>query len=220
MLEKVDMSQFKQRTYVISSGDGLSADKARAFERNLEVRRAQPGVHGAVPMVASRKVKAHAQRAQGQQKPEDAHLASSADGFTIHTLPRARRIHQPIYTAPYTSLLTLYAALSLLHSIPYPDVIITNGPATGVIVVLASLIMRFFDIADVECEGRGGALSEEGRGLVGGDMRCIYIESWARVKRLSLSGKMLLRVADRVLVQWESLEEITKGKGEYRGVLV
>ena len=51
-------------------------------------------------------------------------------------------------------------------------------------------------------------------------MRTIYVESWARVRGLSLSGKILVAVGacERVLVQWEGLGRA--GKGEFKGVLV
>ena len=53
-----------------------------------------------------------------------------------------------------------------------------------------------------------------------GKMRSIYIESWARVKGLSLSGRILVATGavDRVLVQWEGLAGT--GRGEFRGCLV
>lgn len=81
------------------------------------------------------------------------------------------------------------------------DMIITNGPATGVIVVLAAKILAFFGI-----EGNG-------------EMKSIYVESWARVKTLSLSGKLLLwaGLTDRFFVQWEGLQG---GRKEWRGFLV
>jgi beta-1,4-N-acetylglucosaminyltransferase len=53
-----------------------------------------------------------------------------------------------------------------------------------------------------------------------GSMRTIYVESWARVRRLSLSGRILVWVVDRFLVQWEGLEGVGGGKGEFIGVLV
>ena len=84
-----------------------------------------------------------------------------------------------------------------------PDAIVTNGPATGVIVVVALYILR-----SVGVPGSHDRL------------RTIYIESWARVKRLSLSGRIMLRLADRFIIQWESLRPATNGRGEYRGVLV
>jgi beta-1,4-N-acetylglucosaminyltransferase len=49
-------------------------------------------------------------------------------------------------------------------------------------------------------------------------MRTIYVESWARVRRLSLSGTILVGVVDRFLVQWEGLRGL--GRAEYIGVLV
>lgn len=231
MLERVDMLQFEHRTYVVSSGDSLSVDKAQAFERRLQEKASEgkstsnggPKQSDDVPIVASRKVKQNAQRKQLQQQESSPPLQNTyigKDHYTIDVLPRARRIHQSILTTPYSCAITLYAALSLLHNIPYPDIIITNGPATGVIVILASMILRFFDIADVESEGRAGHNSEGGRGLEGGDMRTIYVESWARVRKLSLSGRMLVKIVDRFLVQWEGLEQLTNGKGEYRGVLI
>jgi beta-1,4-N-acetylglucosaminyltransferase len=75
-----------------------------------------------------------------------------------------------------------------------------------VIVVLAALILRFFDIRRANSRGK---------------MRTIYMESWARVTTLSLSGKLLLYVlkVDRVLVQWEQLKGIG-GRAEFLGVLV
>ena len=45
------------------------------------------------------------------------------------------------------------------------------------------------------------------------------VRSFARVKTLSLSGKLLLRVVDRFLVQWEELEG-AGGRAEYWGILV
>ena len=71
----------------------------------------------------------------------------------------------------------------------YPDVVITNGPATAVMVILAAIWLKFFGVAPV------------------GKLMIIYVESWARVKTLSLSGRILLSmgVCDEFLVQWESL---------------
>jgi beta-1,4-N-acetylglucosaminyltransferase len=56
-------------------------------------------------------------------------------------------------------------------------------------------------------------------------MRTVYIESWARVKTLSLSGKILKPLVDRFVVQWETLqkkvgEKERGGRAEYVGVLV
>jgi beta-1,4-N-acetylglucosaminyltransferase len=115
--------------------------------------------------------------------------------FEIVELSRARRVHQSLLTTPVTSLICLWAALKLLAR-DTPDVVLTNGPGTGVIVVLASFILRFFNLAG------------------SGKTRCVYIESLARCKKLSLSGRLLNGFVDRFLVQCQELE---KGRVEFKG---
>lgn len=83
----------------------------------------------------------------------------------------------------------------------------TNGPATATIMVLASILLRFAGLPGTE------------------NMRSIYVESWARVRKLSLSGRLLLATGacERMMVQWEALAN-KSGAGwirtEYRGALV
>lgn len=120
--------------------------------------------------------------------------------WDLISVPRARKIHQSLLTTPISALQCLWACTGILGQYDPPDLILTNGPGTGVIVVLASLIFRFFDFSD---KGAGRT-------------RVAYVESLARVKKLSLSGRLLVRVADRFLVQWEELD----GQGEYVGPVV
>lgn len=128
--------------------------------------------------------------------------------WTVRAVPRARRIHQPLLTTPLSSLMCLYACICVLlqeerqHGLP--DLILTNGPATATIMVLASVVVRFFNLRGAQSKGK---------------MRTIYVESFARVKKLSLSGRIMCWLVDRVLVQWEQLHGVG-GKGEYLGVLV
>ena len=133
--------------------------------------------------------------------------------YDIARVPRARKIHQPLLTTPLSSLRCLIACLFVLRcpsqnpsasrplqqSFSYPDLIITNGPATSVILILASLLLRFVGLPGTR-----------------GKMRTIYVESWARVRKLSLSGRLVAGIVDRFLVQWEAL----RGQGEFRGMLV
>jgi beta-1,4-N-acetylglucosaminyltransferase len=188
---RLDWNQFAHRTWIVSSGDTLSAERARSFETLTSQQR-----KGA---------------AESESKPSD---QNSSDSYDIHIIPRARKIHQPLYTAPFSSLRCLLSCLSILlgrettspnaTKLDFPDLIICNGPATATIMILASIILRFFDVGG--CHSRG-------------KMRTIYVESWARVKKLSLSGTLLLRVVDRFLVQWPQLVK-PGGKAEFIGVLV
>jgi beta-1,4-N-acetylglucosaminyltransferase len=175
---RLEWSDFSYRTWVVSSGDGISADRAQQFEDAVV-------------------------------KASSATNASSGT-YTISTVPRAREIHQSALTAPVSCLRCLIACLSALYPSPdgakdFPDVILCNGPATATILIFTSILLHFFDIGGCNTRGK---------------MRTVYVESWARVKRLSLSGRLLSRVVDRFLVQWPQLEAATGGRGEYIGVLV
>lgn len=219
LLRDLDTRKYTHRTYVVSSGDAFSAQRAVVFEKGLEDRAtaAQGGPEKEEGGIAAGKRAPHIARTgtteiQGQDGPKGV----GPEHYTIATIPRARRVHQPLYTTPFTALRTLLAAFTPILSAPstatksssdhsdLPSLIITNGPATAVILILAALMLRFFNI-------RGA----ESRGLC----RTVYVESFARVKTLSLSGKLLVRVVDRFLVQWEELEGYG-GRAEFCGILV
>lgn len=166
---------WSRRTYVVSAGDALSAERAHDYEESL---------------LASTKA------GEG---------VVNVGSYDIRVVPRARRIHQSLLTTPLSALKCLLACVSVLREPAPPDLILTNGPGTAVIVILTALLLRFVDVGD----GKGTSRT-----------RTVYVESWARVRRLSLSGRLLLRVVDRFVVQWEGLVEKTGGKGEFLGVLV
>jgi len=176
--KSLDWSAFTHRTWIVSSGDNFSAARAKEFEMEAASVSANAGIRHATGM----------------------------ESFTVVTVPRARKIHQPLLTTPISSLQCLWACLKLLmgHKHGYPDLVLTNGPATATILVWATLLLRLVDI-------RGTHVSRK--------MRTVYVESWARVKKLSLSGRLLCYVADRVLVQWPQLDGV-EGRGEFLGVLV
>ena len=205
MLQRVPLLQtrYTYRTYIVSSGDAFSSLKAREFEDQLA------------------------------KKCGDKHGMDERD-YYIMTVRRARRVHQSILTAPWSASLCLWDCLKVLQGhhddqfgrrgkitpCSYPDIILTNGPATGVCVVLSALILRFCGISRTHRVGKREAIDRDDRSWpYSGDMRTIFIESWARVQTLSLSGKILLPIVDRFLVQWPSLEG-KGGKAEYVGALV
>ncbi|KAE8350040.1 glycosyltransferase family protein [Aspergillus coremiiformis] len=204
---KLDASKYTYRTYVVSSGDNFSARKAIEFETTYLNQ---------------------AQKANTTDR-------TSAESYTIVTVPRARRVHQSYLTAPFSTLRSFWACLLVLRGryadqkplssmvSPYPDAILTNGPATAVCVILAARLLRLYNFIGGFFSSRKVSRAE---GLTPTDyqLRTIFIESWARVTTLSLSGKILLPFADRFLVQWPALEGKKAWKGmrktEYVGMLV
>jgi beta-1,4-N-acetylglucosaminyltransferase len=233
LLRDLDTRKYTHRTYVVSSGDAFSAQRAAEFERGLEDREKErlrkQGMAKQVPDqdVTGRRLALEITDADGithmvGNNQGERPACIGPDHYNIAVVPRARKIHQPLLTTPLTSLYTLMASFAPLlrappllagqaPTTPYegaaanlPDLIITNGPATAVILILASLVLRFFNIKGANSRGK---------------CRTIYVESFARVKTLSLSGKLLLKVVDRFLVQWEELEG-SGGRAEYWGILV
>ncbi|KAL2808728.1 glycosyltransferase family protein [Aspergillus granulosus] len=209
---KLDPTKYTYRTYVVSSGDNFSATKAFDFESTLVDRGATP------------------------------------QSYNIVTVPRARRVHQSYVTAPLSTLQSLYSCLLVLRGLhpdqqlrpanllpsPYPDIILTNGPATAVCVILAARLLRLYhSCLEFLVPSR---MHPHPRSMVGAAasgmtphpgefrLRTVFVESWARVTTLSMSGKILLPFADRFLVQWPALEGRKAWwgakKAEYAGFLV
>jgi beta-1,4-N-acetylglucosaminyltransferase len=182
LLRNIGPTRYIHRTYIVSSGDSFSAGKAFDMEGKLQSKYKTSGVS------------------------KEGEIDPITGKWEVKVVPRARKIHQSKYTTPFSSLWCLIACIMTLRGtskisiaapFEYPDVIITNGPATAVIVILASVVLKLFGLAPAY------------------KMKVVYVESWARVKTLSLSGKVLLRmgVCDKFLVQWEELAKEINGKG-------
>ncbi|KAL2755282.1 glycosyltransferase family 1 protein [Sodiomyces alcalophilus JCM 7366] len=154
------------RRYIVSSGDAMSIKHLYAFEDKMR------STHG------------------------DNRIGT----YDVHIVTRARRIHQPLWTTPVTALRSIIEVFSLILESPfdgprrrqrYPDIIVTNGPATGFIVALVAHLLKIFHVAPSD------------------SMQVFFIESWARIKSLSLTGKLFYHtdIADMFLVQHREVAE-------------
>src|SRR5699024_2893509 len=114
-------------------------------------------------------------------------------------------------TAPFSTLQCFWSCLLVLRGLhpdqtrlprslrsPYPDVILTNGPATAVCVIVAAKALRLLHylaswVSFRHSEERKGdpKFAQNGQALEF-QLRTIFVESWARVRTLSLSGQLLL----------------------------
>ncbi|KAJ8109146.1 hypothetical protein ONZ43_g6214 [Nemania bipapillata] len=114
--------------------------------------------------------------------------------FDIVRFGRARYVHQSWLTTPFTAILSLLDILYILTTPPYqnpsprpryPGVIVTNGPGTGFLFLLVARALKLIHLVPAS------------------HMRTLYVESWARVKSLSLTGKLIRRakLADIFIVQ-------------------
>ncbi|RAK82418.1 glycosyltransferase family protein [Aspergillus fijiensis CBS 313.89] len=205
---ELDPTKYTYRTYVVSSGDNFSAKKAVDFETTYLNQIEDPAVSERPP--------------------------PTTGSYSIVIVPRARRVHQSYLTAPFSTLSSFWSCLLVLRGLhpdqgplrsesmhsPHPDIILTNGPATAVCIILAARLLRLWHALSTMflLGSRSATMSNDFR------LRTIFVESWARVTTLSLSGKLLLPFADRFLVQWPDLAGKRAWKGmrqtEYAGTLV
>ncbi|KDQ57505.1 glycosyltransferase family 1 protein [Jaapia argillacea MUCL 33604] len=178
LMSALDFSRYSPRTYIISEGDSLSAQKAIDLENRKDLVRLSL-----------------------------THRAPDKS-YTILTIPRARRVHQSIITTPPTALWSLLACVYHVTIVPFlsrsshgpifADVLILNGPGTCFVLCLAVYLNKCFGLPSP---------------------KLIYVESFARVRSLSLSGKLLRPLVDRFVVQWPTILN-DGGRGDYRGWLV
>ncbi|KAI0205700.1 oligosaccharide biosynthesis protein Alg14 like-domain-containing protein [Astrocystis sublimbata] len=122
------------------------------------------------------------------------HHCLDSGTFDIVRFGRARHVHQSWLTTPFTAILSLLGIARILTTSPheqnksisrYPGVIVTNGPGTGFLFLLVARALKLI------------------RYVPGSRMRTIYVESWARVKSLSLTGRLIrkFRLADVFIAQ-------------------
>ncbi|KAG2036090.1 glycosyltransferase family 1 protein [Suillus americanus] len=128
--------------------------------------------------------------------------------YKLFIIPRARRVHQSLLSTPPDAVKSLLACVYLVSvrplfkkgafREPFVDLLILNGPGTCVILCAAILLNRIIRLPSP---------------------RVMYVESFARVKSLSLSGKLLYHFTDCFVVQWPDLVQ-PGGREIYRGCLV
>merc|ERR1712242_16322 len=115
--------------------------------------------------------------------------------FRLYKVPRAREVKQSWATSVLSTL------KAVIHSIPIvfdlrPDLLLLNGPGTCIPIVIAAIILQLATSHDV---------------------KIVFIESFCRVDKLSMTGQMLYHtVADLTLVQWPQLL-VNYPRAKYRG---
>ena len=140
---------------------------------------------------------------------------ASPGTYDTKVVTRARRVHQSLLTTPFSALLSINDIVPALRAppppesgkdfakaMPYPSLVFSNGPATSFFVAAVIHALKVFYIVPEDC------------------MRFVYIESWARISTLSLTGKLFYYtgLADRFVVQHSQVAE--KYKLENAGQMV
>lgn len=105
------------------------------------------------------------------------------DNCSFLAVPRSREVGQSYFTSIFTTLYSLFFSIRLVFQIQ-PHVIITNGPGTCIPLCVAAFLRYIFLF---KC------------------CPIIFVESFCRVKTLSLSGKILYPFCTVIVVQWQQL---------------
>lgn len=125
-------------------------------------------------------------------------LKSDLSPTFVH-LHRARSVGEPLLLLIKNTLVAFLDSCRKIYSLAeLPSVLLLNGPGTSVPIAYILFLFKFIGLCNT---------------------RIIYVESLARVNHLSLSGKLLLPITNRFIVQWPQLAVHYK-RAEYYGILV
>lgn len=203
LLQGVDLDVYQPRCYVVAATDGMSSQKAASFEAAAAAvppdeeaplsntnsiystpRKSSPHKSGLGTAQSAAK-RRFTQRPPPRDQPQQPQQAQQQ--YSLAVIPRSREVGQSFLSSVPTTLRALLAAVGVVLD-HRPDVVLLNGPGTCIPIAAAALLLRLLGV----CRGR-----------------VVYVESIARVYRLSLSGKILYhsRLAHTVFVQWEELQE-------------
>lgn len=117
---------------------------------------------------------------------------------TFASLYRARQVGEPFVSSVVSTVRSFVSVVLFLQNLPKPDILLVNGPGTCVPVAYVLFVMKYLGLCNT---------------------KIIYVESLARVSTLSLSGRLIMPIANRFIVQWKTLARQYR-RAEYHGILV
>lgn len=111
---------------------------------------------------------------------------------------RNREVKQSWISTFFTTIWSLIQGFYVIFR-HRPQLLLCNGPGTCLSLCYSAFLLRVLGI---------------------GTTRIVFIESFCRVRSLSLTGKLLLPIADKFIVQWPELTSMgPAGRLEYIGTL-
>lgn len=109
---------------------------------------------------------------------------------------RSRKVGQGYLSSVFTTLFSFLPAFWVIFR-TRPDIIVTNGPGTALPLCYIAYLFRFVTLDNVAI---------------------VYVESFCRVRSLSLAGKLIYPISNEFYVQWESLHNLYP-KSKFIGLL-
>jgi len=118
------------------------------------------------------------------------------DQIEVFRIRRSREVGQSYISSIWTTLLATLDSVKVIFKFR-PHLILCNGPGTCIPICMGGILVRFIAVEDP---------------------RIVFVESFARVQTLSLTGHLLYYMADRFVVQWPQLSK-KYPRAEYIGNL-
>lgn len=168
------------RTMIVMGSGGHTAEMLRIVER-LDGERYSPRQYVIASTDKTSVVKVI--ESEVRRQPD-----TQKQTYEIVTIPRSRAVHQSYLSSVATTVLSLLSCVPIVLK-ARPELILTNGPGTCVPVCLVAFLARLLFL-NTKC-------------------RIVFVESFCRVRSLSLSGRILLYIVDMFVVQWQELLERT-----------
>lgn len=113
---------------------------------------------------------------------------------------RSRSVQQSYATSVFTTVWSILMTIPMLYRVR-PQLILCNGPGTCVPICLIAFVFRLLAIFSHRT-------------------RIVFVESYCRVRTISLSGKILIWLADLFVVQWPQLQQKYDKSVRYYGRLL
>jgi beta-1,4-N-acetylglucosaminyltransferase len=110
---------------------------------------------------------------------------ASKENYTFVTIPRSRRVKQSYFTSIFTTLHSIVCCIPVVFR-QRPELILANGPGVCVPICFLAFLSKVL--------------------MINRSCRIVFVESYCRVKTLSLSGKILFWFTDLFVVQWPDLK--------------
>lgn len=118
--------------------------------------------------------------------------------YTINIIHRARNVGHGKLAALINTLISFKSCIGCIWTIN-PRIFLSNGPGSAIPLAYTMFLMKFFGLGSYN--------------------QIVYVESLARVERLSLTGQLIIPICNRVFVQWPQLAK-KYPRCEYKGILV
>lgn len=107
----------------------------------------------------------------------------SKNNYKIIEISRSREVGQSYLTSVLTTVWTIFQSFPIIWR-EKPDLLLCNGPGTCVPLCLVAFFFKSIFMLNT---------------------KILFIESFCRVKSLSLTGKILYYLANHIIVQWPYL---------------